>query len=96
MKNKKSKSKQKVHVTYNRKVFLAPNSIRSMSAIHAKIKEDGTAIFRLSDCNNSIRWWNDLNNQEEVLEMVEKLDNAMKELALFREQVIIKSQKVIL
>lgn len=41
--------------TYNDKIFIAPDSINSMSAIHCKIYEDGKAIIRLSDCHNSIR-----------------------------------------
>jgi len=36
----KKKKKSKVHVTYNQKAFLAPKSINSMAAIHAKIKPE--------------------------------------------------------
>lgn len=86
-KDKHKKKKPKRHVTYNRKAFIAPKSINSMSAVHCKIYEDGRAIARLSDCHGSIRWWNDLNNLEEVRELVEKLDNAIVELQAFRYEV---------
>ncbi len=62
--------------TYNDKIFIAPNSINSMSAIHCKIYNDGKAIIRLSDCHNSIRWHNDILKPEELEEMIEKLTNA--------------------
>lgn len=84
---KKSK-KSKVHVTYNQKAFLAPKSILSMAAIHAKIKPDGTAIVRISDCNQSIRIWNDFNKKEEKIEMIEKVDMLINQLTHFRAEVL--------
>lgn len=83
----KKKNKLKKHVTYNKKVFVAPESINSMSAIHTKIYEDGTAIIRISDCNGSIRWHNNLNNQQEVAEMICKLTNAMQVIQEFKNEV---------
>lgn len=59
--------------TYNKKGFLAPESIRSCADYHAKILPDLRAIFRVHDCNTGIRVWNDLNNPEEVQEMINKL-----------------------
>ena len=61
------------HEEYNKKDFLAPESIKSMSCYHAKIHDDGIAKFSIHDCNNAIRIWNNLNNPEEVKEMVNKL-----------------------
>jgi hypothetical protein len=84
---KKSK-KSRVHVTYNQKAFLAPKSILSMAAIHAKIKPDGTAIVRISDCNQSVRIWNDFNNREEKIEMIEKVDMLINQLTHFRAEVL--------
>lgn len=84
---KKSK-KSRVHVTYNQKAFLAPKSILSMAAIHAKIKPDGTAIVRISDCNQSVRIWNDFNNREEKMEMVEKVDMLINQLIHFKDEVV--------
>jgi len=84
---KKKKEKKKEHVVYNKKIFIAPDSLTSMSAIHAKIRKDGTAEIRLSDCNGTIRWLNDLNDQKQVKEMLEKLDNSMSIIIAFREEV---------
>ena len=59
--------------TYNKKGFLSPSSISSMSAFHAKVKKDGECQFRLHDCNGGVRLIGNLNNPEERLEMIEKL-----------------------
>lgn len=86
----KSKNKKKAliqHVTYNQKAFLAPNSIRSMAAVHAKILKDGTAILKISDCNTSIRIWNDFNDLEEKKEMLIKIDNLVNNLLSFRTEI---------
>jgi len=91
-KNKKHKS----HVTYNQKSFLAPNSILSMAAIHAKIKDDGTAILRISDCNNSVRIWNDFNTREGKIEMVEKLDMLVEQINYFRAEVLSRCTEEVL
>lgn len=88
--NKKNKKPKKVHVTYNKKMFLAPDSILSMSAIHTKIKADGIAILRISDCNHSVRIWNNLNNKNEVLEMLTKVSNLEGVLSEFREELKLK------
>ena len=85
IKNKK-KSKT-LHVTYNQKKFLAPESIRSMAAVHAKILSDGTAILRVSDCNTSVRIWNDFNNKEEIKEMLLKVESLRDALYDFQEEI---------
>lgn len=87
-KNKPKKQKKLTHVTYNQKSFLAPNSILSMAAVHAKIKPDGTAILRISDCNNCVRIWNDFNTPEGKIEMVEKLDMLISQIQHFRSEVL--------
>jgi hypothetical protein len=84
MKKKKSKSE---HVTYNQKNFLAPKSINSMAAIHCKIKKEGTAIVRISDCNHSVRLWNDFNNPKEKEEMIDKIDMLILELDSFKREI---------
>lgn len=84
-KNKKVKAKE--HLVYNKKIFLAPESLTSMSAIHAKIRKDGTSEIRLSDCNGSIRWLNDLNDLDQVREMLTKVDSAVSILLSFRDEV---------
>lgn len=61
-----TKKKKKQHVTYNHKRFLAPKSLLSMAVIHTKIKPCGEAQIRISDCNNTIKLWNDLNDQNQV------------------------------
>lgn len=80
--------KSKTHSTYNQKSFLAPNSILSMAAIHTKIKDNGEAIIRISDCNNCVRIWNDFNNENEKIEMLEKLTMLIDQLSIFRHEVL--------
>ena len=88
MKKPKNKKKSKtLHVTYNQKEFLAPESIRSMAAVHAKILSDGTAILRVSDCNTSVRIWNDFNNKEEIKEMLLKVESLRDALYDFQEEI---------
>ena len=86
----KKKTKPKVHVTYNQKRFLVPNSIRSMAVIFTKIHKDGTAIIRISDCNRTIKLWNNLNEPEEVHEMMTKIETLQIELEKFKQEVKIK------
>lgn len=61
-----------------------------MAVIHTKIKPCGEAQIRISDCNNTIKLWNDLNDQNQVKEMLEKTDNIIQALESFREEVAIK------
>lgn len=86
-KPKKKKKSKSFHVTYNKKAFLAPDSIRSKAAIHTKILNDGTAIVRISDCNTSIRIWNDFNSKEEKQEMLEKVQTLQVYLHDFGEEI---------
>lgn len=92
---KHKKKPKRRHVTYNRKEFLAPNSITSMSAIHTKIYEDGTAIIRISDCHGSIRIWNDLNDKGGIDEMLIKIGTLLKTLAAFNKEVAVKDQTLL-
>ena len=59
--------------TYNKKKFLAPDSASSMAAYHTKIYDDGIAVLRISDCNHTIKIWNDFTIPEQVLEMHKKM-----------------------
>ncbi len=68
---------------YNKKVFLAPDSIHSMSAIYCKVYEDGKAVIRISDCNNSIRFWNEIENKEGRDEMILKVVRLQRNLSAF-------------
>lgn len=86
----------KTHVTYNQKEFISKNSINSMSAIHTKILEDGIAVVRMSDCHGSIKWHNNMNEQKEVDEMLEKLDTAITHLQSFRKEIYIKKRNNLL
>lgn len=61
-----------------------------MSAVHTKIYSDGTAILRISDCHNSIKIWNDLNDRNEVEEMAEKLDTLLRVLEDFQKEIIVR------
>ena len=60
--------------TYNKKGFLAPESIKSMSAYHAKIMDDGEYMFRLHDCIGGIRILGNVVEQKEAKEAVLKLE----------------------
>lgn len=86
-KPKKIKKPKAKHATFNAKRFLAPQSIRSMAAVHTKILKDGTAILRISDCNNSVRIWNDFNSRFEKKEMLEKVTNLISHLELFKKEI---------
>lgn len=89
-KTKKNKIKKKVHVIYNKKIFIAPDSLLSMAAMHTKIKPCGEAQIRISDCNTTIRIWNDLNDKTEIKEFLTKIDNMMDMLSEFKQEILIK------
>ena len=59
--------------TYNKKGFLLPNSHRSMACYHAKVMEDGIMKLTIHDCKGSIQLHNNLNDQEQVREALQKL-----------------------
>lgn len=86
------KVKLKTHVTYNKKEFVCKSSINSMSAIHTKILEDGIAVVRMSDCHGSIKWHNNMNDQKEVDEFLEKLDTSIAHLKEFRKEIYLKKK----
>ncbi len=88
---KKKKAKKIIHGTYNSKIFLVPESINSMAAIFTKIYKSGIAIIRISDCNNTIKLWNDLNDPDEVVEMMTKITNVQNELEKFKQEIKLKS-----
>ncbi|WP_445454074.1 hypothetical protein [Flavobacterium sp. 25HG05S-40] len=86
----KKTKKIKEHVTYNKKGFLAPESITSMSAYFTKIYKNGMAIIRISDCNNTIKIWNDMNDKKQVEEMLTKIDTLQDALDRFKKEIILK------
>ena len=86
-KSKNKKKSKTLHLTFNKKEFLAPESIRSMAAVHTKILADDTAILRVSDCNTSVRIWNDFNNKEEIKEMLLKVESLRDALYDFQEEI---------
>ena len=61
--------------SYNVKNFLVPNSHRTMSCYHAKVMEDGMMKLTMHDCKRSIQLKNNLNNEDEIIEAIEKLEN---------------------
>lgn len=70
---------------YNKKQFLLPDGINSMAAVQTKIHEDGRAVLRISDCHQSIKIWNNINNENERDDMIEKLSRlqtAIEELKI--------------
>ncbi|MEO7977744.1 hypothetical protein [Flavobacterium sp.] len=78
----------KSHVIYSSKEFLSDESIMSMAAIHTKIKENGTALIRMSDCFNSISIWNDINLPEGRLEIIEKIDSLLSNITEFKVELL--------
>jgi len=63
----------------NKKTFLAPNSIKSMAAVHIKIydNEDRQEYqMRISDCKNSIKLWGGL-GKDDLKEGIEKMNSIM-------------------
>ena len=60
-------------ITYNRKGFLVPDSIRSTACYHAKILPTGEYMFRIHDCITGIRLRGDITDPQEVPEAIEKL-----------------------
>ena len=60
--------------TYNKKCFILPESHRSMSCYHAKVMEDGMMKLTMHDCKRSIQLKNNLNNEEEIQEAIDKLN----------------------
>jgi hypothetical protein len=81
---------------YNEKKFLAADSIYSHASFHATICPELYAIFRIHDCNNGIKIWNNLNNPEEVQEMIGKmrvLGTAALSFATFIEDNILNETK---
>lgn len=72
----------------NKKIFLAPNSIKSMAAAHAKIYQDKKEyVLRVSDCHNSIKLWGKTDTEEGINEGIEKLENLIN-LAAELKQVL--------
>lgn len=72
----------------NKKIFLAPTSIKSMAAAHAKIYSDKKEyVLRISDCHNTIKLWGKIDNEEDLIEGIEKLEN-LEKLAAELKQVL--------
>lgn len=60
---------------YNEKNFLLPDSPRSMASYHAKVMEDDIMKLTIHDCKGSIQLHNDLNDPEQVIEALKKLNS---------------------
>ena len=60
---------------YNEKNFLLPDSPRSMASYHAKVMEDGIMKLTIHDCKGSIQLHNDLDDPEQVIEALKKLNS---------------------
>lgn len=79
--------------TYNKKHFLLPDSHRSMSCYHAKVMEDGIMKLTIHDCKRSVQLQNNLNNKEEVIEALDKLNNLAKGVLLLKKYIKEKYEK---
>ena len=70
---------------YNKKGFLAPESIKSMSSYHAKIQEDGEYEFRIHDCVRGIRLIGNVIDLDDIKEAIHKLETLSKAAGEFAE-----------
>jgi len=75
-------------IPYQKKVFLVPESMLSMAAIHTKIKVDGECQIRIADCNQTVKLWNNLNNPEECKEMLQKITTLEEQLKEFKHELV--------
>lgn len=66
-----------------------------MAVVFTKIYKTGIAIIRISDCNKTIKLWNDLNDKKQVSEMLEKIDNLQQALVALRAEVVLKNEHII-
>jgi metal-responsive CopG/Arc/MetJ family transcriptional regulator len=60
-------------ITYNKKGFLVPDSIRSTACYRAKILSTGEYMFSIHDCITGVRLRGDITDPQEVAEAIEKL-----------------------
>ncbi len=70
---------------YNKKEFLLPESINSCALYHAKIREDGTCMFRIHDCITGIRLVGNVTSPTDVEEAKAKLLKLEQGVKEFRE-----------
>lgn len=81
---------------YNVKKFLVENSHRSMACYHAKVMDDGIMKLTIHDCKGSIQLHNNLDNEDEVHEAIEKLETLGRgifDLQLYIARSYLKSGK---
>ena len=79
--------------TYNVKNFLSPHSPRTMSCYHAKVMEDGLMKLTMHDCKRSIQLKNNLNNEEEIQEAIDKLENLVHGILALKSYIHENYQK---
>ena len=82
---------------FNKKQFLLPDSHRSMSCYHAKVMDDCILKLTIHDCKHSVQFKNDLNNEDEIDEAIEKLSNLAEgiiELKLFIQENFKKERNI--
>ena len=76
---------------YLSKVFLSPDSMKSMAAIQCKIKLNGEYGIRISDCNKTIKIWGNIETDRD--EALEKIDALITELRKFRNHINVNYEK---
>lgn len=79
-------------MSLNNKNFLS-KSINSSSMIHSKIKDNNIVSIRISDCNKTIRLWNNLNNEGELNDMIDKIDNITSNLEKLKDVLLQMNHK---
>ncbi len=56
-------------------MFLLPESHRSMACYHSKVSDENIMKLTIHDCHKSIQLKNDLNDNDEIDESIDKLTN---------------------
>lgn len=80
----------------NKKLFLAPDSIRSMAAVHIKVYDNNERKeyqMRISDCNNSIKLWGNL-DKESIKEGIDKMNNLMSACFELKKELLEKYNQI--
>lgn len=80
----------------NEKIFLLPDSIKSMAAVHIKIHEDRSQYqIRISDCNDTVKLWGGVDDEQELIDGIEKLSNLAKMSRTLQEELQERLDKMI-
>lgn len=74
---------------WDKKEFLVEDSILTMAAYHAKVKVEPNPQYqlRISDCNNTIKLWGNINSVHDIHEGIEKLETLRQGIVDLQNQL---------